>query len=72
MGEGMRFAVLRAVEGKGVFAQIHCEIVRRGLSFNLVDRTVEYGKTYGYRVDVSDELDVKVLFDAERTGSEPT
>ena len=61
--EAYAFAVSRAV-GDGEFAAISsADIAHDGLSFAFVDRGVEPGTTYRYRVSVMDEGGARVLFE---------
>jgi len=60
----VRFAVLRAPRGAGGFEELSGEgIVREGLSFEFVDRDVESGGTYVYRVDMRNGRERTTLFE---------
>jgi len=57
--------VLRSIGG-GEFTDLASEaIARNGLSFSIVDRGVEPGTTYRYRVNVTDEAGSRTLFETQ-------
>jgi len=64
-GADLSFSVLRA-EGSGTFEVLASpEIVREALAFSIVDRTVEPGTTYRYRVAVVEGSGPRTLFETD-------
>jgi len=63
--EGVEFHVLRSSTGSQ-FAELYSTAIEReGLEFSVVDRTIEPGNTYRYRVDVADESGRRPLFETQ-------
>lgn len=67
-----QFAVLRCEAKKTDYEElIGAEIQRSGLSFTYVDKACEPGKSYRYRVDVSDSRGRRVLFETDEIALPP-
>jgi hypothetical protein len=65
-GADVRFVVLRSVAANVAFEELDsAQIARDGLSFSIVDRGVEPGTTYRYRVNVADESGSRTLFETQ-------
>jgi predicted GH43/DUF377 family glycosyl hydrolase len=65
-GAGTRFFVWRNEPPGGKFVELRdAEIVGDRLAYSFTDRGVEPGKTYRYRIDVSDEDGSRTLFQTE-------
>ena len=65
-GEDAAFRVMRAgAEDEPADALLEGAVERAGLSFSFVDRTVEPGHTYRYRVDVSEGGSSSTLFETK-------
>jgi hypothetical protein len=64
MDPGVEFVILRATQGASDLEQLSSEgLAREGLSFEFVDRDVESGTTYTYRVDMQAGGVRKTLFE---------
>jgi hypothetical protein len=63
--EGATFRVLRSVLGNEFAELPSAAIVRDGLAFSIVDRGVEPGTTYRYRVDIVSAGGSRQLFETE-------
>ena len=65
-GENAVFRVLRAVDGtEPAYEPVEGEISRSALTFSFVDRAVEPGRSYRYRVDVIEGGIRRALFETE-------
>ena len=62
---GVRFSVLRSAAGAGFSELSSIAIVRDGLTFSIIDRGVEPGTTYRYRVDLMSASGARALFETE-------
>jgi hypothetical protein len=64
VGIDMKFFVSRADAAGASYREIpHPEIVVDRVTYTFVDKTAEPGHTYRYRVDVTDELGLRTLFE---------
>ncbi|MGD8414370.1 MAG: FG-GAP-like repeat-containing protein, partial [Candidatus Latescibacterota bacterium] len=64
VGVDMKFYVLRAEGGGAAYSEIHNPGITGGdMTYAFVDKTARPGATYRYRVDVSDELGRRTLFE---------
>ena len=66
IGENAVFSVLRSEAGNNGIVEMDMTGLRaEGLSYSIVDTEAVPGKTYTYQVKVTDEKDVKILFETE-------
>ena len=63
--EAAAFHVLRSAGGDGFAALVSVAISRDALAFSIIDRGVEPGTTYRYRVDVVDASGSRALFETD-------
>jgi hypothetical protein len=64
MGIGMAYSIMRAEGSHGTFVELPApEIVQTDMSFTFTDTDCRPGKSYRYRVDVTDEDGTKILFE---------
>ena len=69
-GEAMEFFIMRAGAADDVFTEIAApSLEREGLDFIFRDASVEPGRSYRYRVDVSDEDGRRILFETGLVGA---
>ncbi len=62
--DGIEFLILRASEPSMTFEEIPSnDLIRDGLSFSFIDKSVEPGVIYYYRVDIHDGSERKNLFE---------
>lgn len=71
-GEDAEFRVLRAADApETAYEPVEGEISRSALAFSFVDRAVEPGRSYRYRVDVIESGVRRTLFETEPVASPP-
>jgi hypothetical protein len=64
--EGVVFHVLRSETPAPAFVELPVQgLTARGLHFTYEDRACEHGTTYRYRIEYSDGMDRRVLFETE-------
>ncbi|MCK4539397.1 MAG: T9SS type A sorting domain-containing protein [Candidatus Krumholzibacteria bacterium] len=66
VGETMKFHILRAEGASGPFTALeNIQIVDAGMNFSFTDPSTLPGRSFRYRVDVTDEDGTKILFETE-------
>lgn len=64
--EDLRFWVLRSHGSEAPYHELaHTEIARMGMSYTVIDDSVEPGETYRYRIDIDDDDGRRIFFETD-------